>query len=132
MTGLKYRWKISPKKSYSCSLIAAPQVSDAHLNCAPEPSAEHEFGQDGGLADGDVLGRGEQGEHLLPGRELAQVRQQSRQFGGQGDVAGLFDVESKLPVPIHGGGGTAATRCQTSLLKTRIWARAEQPAHLRH
>jgi hypothetical protein len=25
MAGLKYRWKISPKKSYSCSLIAAPQ-----------------------------------------------------------------------------------------------------------
>ena len=46
MAGLKYRWKISPKKSYSCSLIAAPRCSDAHLNCAPEPSAEHEFGED--------------------------------------------------------------------------------------
>jgi hypothetical protein len=38
MAGLKYRWKISPKKSYSCSLIAAPQISDGHLNCAPIPS----------------------------------------------------------------------------------------------
>jgi len=28
-----------------------------------------------GLADVDVLGRGEQGEHLLPVRALAQVRQ---------------------------------------------------------
>ena len=61
MAGLKYRWKISPKKSYSWSLIAAPQVSDGHLNCAPVPSAEHEFGHDGGLADVDVLGRAEQG-----------------------------------------------------------------------
>ena len=34
MAGLKYRWNIAPKKSYSCSLIAAP-VSDGHLNCAP-------------------------------------------------------------------------------------------------
>jgi hypothetical protein len=25
MAGLKYRWKISPKKSYSCSLIALPR-----------------------------------------------------------------------------------------------------------
>ena len=39
----------------------------------PEPSAEYEFGQDGGLADADVLRRGEQGEHRLPVRELAQV-----------------------------------------------------------
>ena len=31
-------------------------------------------------------------------------QQQSRQFG-QGDVVGLFDVESKLPVPLHGGVG---------------------------
>ena len=36
MAGLKYRWKISPKKSYICSLIAVPQVSDGHLHCAPE------------------------------------------------------------------------------------------------
>jgi hypothetical protein len=28
MAGLKYRWKIAPKKSYSCSLIAHLQVSD--------------------------------------------------------------------------------------------------------
>src|SRR6202035_2666748 len=40
MAGLKYRWNISPKKSYSCSLIALLQVSDGHLNCAPVPSAE--------------------------------------------------------------------------------------------
>jgi hypothetical protein len=39
----------------------------------PKPSAEHKFGQDGGLADADVLRRGEQGEHRLPVRELAQV-----------------------------------------------------------
>src|ERR1700746_3570608 len=51
MAGLKYRWKISPKKWDSCSLIAVPQVSHGHLNCAPVSSAEHEFGQDGGLAD---------------------------------------------------------------------------------
>src|SRR5208283_5426537 len=55
MAGLKYRWKISPKKSYSCSLIAPPQVSDGHLNCAPVPSAEHEFGQDGGVAAVDAV-----------------------------------------------------------------------------
>jgi hypothetical protein len=59
MAGLKYRWKISPKKSYRCSLIAFLQVSDGHLNCAPVPPAEHQFGQHGGLADVDVLGRGE-------------------------------------------------------------------------
>src|ERR1700751_5785417 len=53
MAGLKYRWKISPKKSYSCSLIAVPQVSDGHLNCAPVPPAEHEFGQDGGVVGDD-------------------------------------------------------------------------------
>jgi hypothetical protein len=82
MAGLKYRWKISPKKSYSCSLIAAPQVSDGHLNCAPESSAEqHEFGQDGGLADVDICGRGEQGEHLLAVREFAQVRQRCGALG---------------------------------------------------
>jgi hypothetical protein len=64
MAGLKYRWKISPKKSYSCSLIAAPQVSNGHLNCAPVPSAEHVLGHDDGLADVDVLGRGEQGPRM--------------------------------------------------------------------
>ena len=43
MAGLKYRWKIAPKKSYSCSLIAAPQVQTYTFDCAPGPSAEHEL-----------------------------------------------------------------------------------------
>src|SRR3982074_2347584 len=34
--GPKYWWKISPKKSYRCSLIAAPQISELHPKCAPE------------------------------------------------------------------------------------------------
>jgi hypothetical protein len=40
IAGLKYRWKISPKKSYRCSLIAAPQISDVHPYCAPETLIE--------------------------------------------------------------------------------------------
>jgi len=45
IAGLKYRSKISPKKSYRCSLMAAPQISDMHLNCAPETVSGHEFGE---------------------------------------------------------------------------------------
>ena len=63
-------------------------------------------------------------------------RQQSRQFG-QGDVVGTVrcGIQATGADPRQAG-GTAATRGQTSLLKTRSWARAEHqhisPALMSH